>query len=334
MHEKKRMIKLMLILIITCLHPLTSQESNLFHFPRDTSFTVRAELERQLKNYPFITLATNGSNEGLTIFRDLVYWQPEERPLHVDVIFPVRQCQAQLLPVIIILHGGGWRSGDKTMEHPLAFELARRGFATVCVEYRLSPEALYPAAVKDVIAAIRWVKQNENNFPFATNKLALLGVSAGGQLAALVGTINGTNNQFNPDFLPDQDAVVQAVVNIDGVVAFIHPESGEGNDRPGNLSAATRWFGSTTTEDPYSRQQASALTHVNQYSAPILFINSPITRFRAGRDDMISKLEQAGIKTSVKEHVDSMHTFWLFNPWFEITVNWIDSFLTDVFNTR
>src|SRR5690606_26802073 len=110
---------------------------------------------------------------------------------------------------------------------------------------------------------------------------------------------------------------VQAVINIDGISAFIHPASGEGQDRPGKPSAATLWFGSSVDEDPESRYEASALTYINPQSAPMLFINSSIPRFGAGRDDVIKKLETFGIAYRTYQHEDCMHTFWLFHPWFK-----------------
>jgi pectinesterase len=295
-------------------------------FPVDTSFNIRSELKKQVKYYPNIEEATLGDTSNLTIIRDAVYTNYGERRLHADIVFPRRDFQ-QPLPVIVFIHGGGWRSGDKSMEHPLAFEMARRGYATVIVEYRRSMEALYPAAVKDIMTAIKWVKANNDAYPFDKDQIILSGTSSGGQLAALIGSINNTKTLFETAQYPDFNAEVQAVINIDGISAFIHPESGEGQDRPGKPSAATLWFGSSVDDDPESRRQASALTYVNPQSAPMLFINSSIPRFGAGRDDMIQKLEDFGIANQAYQHEDCMHTFWLFHPWFEQTTDWMDAFL-------
>ncbi|NJO88768.1 MAG: hypothetical protein HC831_07260 [Chloroflexia bacterium] len=107
------------------------------------------------------------------------------------------------------------------------------------------------------------------------------------------------------------------MVNIDGVLAFIHPESGEGNDKPGKPSAATLWFGSTVEQDSLVRHEASALTHVNKNSAKFLFINSSLPRFHTGRDDMIKKLNKYLIYNEVMTIEDTPHTIWLFHPWFD-----------------
>lgn len=327
-------MNLKLLLITTyfslCLSNSYGQNIESQILPRDTSFNIKSEFNKQVKHHPYIVIADIGDTSDLTIYRNIAYYTPENRSLKLDIIHPSAVGEIQKLPVIILIHGGGWRSGDRKLEHPLAYALARKGYATVCVEYRLSMEALYPAAVEDLIAAIRWVKNQGENYPFDTEKLVLQGTSAGGQLAALLGSINASKNIFDVDFLAHIKENVQAVVNIDGVLAFIHPESGEGYDRPDRPSAATLWFGSTVAEYPEARHQASALTHVNKNTAPMLFINSSIPRFRAGRDDMIAAMNSYGIYTSHFVHEGSMHTFWLFHPWFKPTVDMIDAFLREV----
>ncbi|WP_026473529.1 alpha/beta hydrolase [Alkaliflexus imshenetskii] len=325
-------LKPILLIAIFAIHLYNSEGQNTEHhiFSRDTSFNIVSEFNKQVKHHPHIVIAEKGDSSELIIHRDIAYYTPKTRSLKLDIIHPVTTCESQKHPVIILIHGGGWRSGDKKMEHPLAYALARKGYATVCVEYRLSMEATYPAAIQDLIAAIRWVKNQSDKYPFDTRKIVLQGTSAGGQLAALLGSINATKNIFEVDYLNHIKENVQAVVNIDGVLAFIHPESGEGHDRPDRPSAATLWFGSTVNENPEARHQASALTHVNENTAPMLFINSSIPRFRAGRDDMIDAMKRYGIYTRHHVHEGSMHTFWLFNPWFEPTVDLIDAFLRDV----
>lgn len=303
--------------------------SSSMDFPVDTSFNIRSEFKKQVKYHPHIQVATIGDSTQLTIIRDVVYATYGERALHADIIYPKR-AEHQHLPVILFIHGGGWRSGDKSMEHPMAFEMARRGYAAVVIEYRRSMEALYPAAVKDVVTAIKWVKANAGPYPFDSTKIILEGTSSGAQLATLIGSINNTNKLFDTASYPEQNAEVQAVINIDGISAFIHPDSGEGQDRPGKPSAATLWFGSSVVDDPESRQEASALTYINPHSAPILFINSSIPRFGAGRDDMIEKMEEFGIKYRANQHENSMHTFWLFHPWFNQTADWMDAFIKEI----
>lgn len=299
-------------------------------FAIDTSFNVVSEYKKHLKQFPFISIVETGDTKDLMIHSNQVYASYANRDLYVDIIQPKRKTKNHKFPVAILIHGGGWRSGNKQMEWPMACELARRGYAAVCVEYRLSVEAPYPAAVIDAQTAIRWVKANSKKYNFDKNQVVLIGNSAGGQMAALLGTVNNRNPIFTGPLYKGQSNRVKAVVNIDGILAFIHPESGEGEDRPGKPSAATLWFGTSVDDDPQSRNEASALFHVNKKSAPILFINSSIPRFHSGRDDMIKKLDRYKIESHVFEFEKTMHPFWLFHPWFMETVDRIDQFLIDI----
>lgn len=299
------------------------------HFPVDSSFTIHSELKKQQKLYPHIRLADVGDTRGLTLHRDVVYTSYGQRQLHADIAF-LSEHSAEKLPVILFVHGGGWRSGNKSMEHPLAFEMARRGYATVCIEYRLSPEALYPAAVIDVLCAIKWVRAMADTYPFDVQTVVLSGTSAGAQLASLLGSTNGHTDLFTTPKYADYNAEVQGVMNIDGVLAFLHPESGEGQDRPGKPSAATLWLGASADEAPGLWHEASALSHVNKNSAPFLFINSALPRFGAGRDDLIEQLTKYDIPSRKHQHENCPHTFWLFHPWFKTTVQWMDDFMQEI----
>lgn len=298
------------------------------NIPIDSSYNVRNEYNKHIKKYPQISVAQVGDTSNLAMVHDITYATYNGHDLHLDVIKP--RHAKKPLPVVVMVHGGGWRSGDKSMEMPMSCALSRRGYATVLVEYRMSMEAPYPAAVIDIKTAIRWVRANGKKMGFDTKHIAIQGNSAGGQMAALIGSINGTFPKFQNQLYDKYSDKVQAVLNIDGVLAFIHPESGEGKDLPGKPSAGTLWFGSTVEQDSAVRYEASALTYVNKRSAPSLFVNSSIPRFHGGRTDMIAKMNRFGIYTEVHEHADCMHTFWLFNPYFDPTIEWMDTFLKKV----
>ena len=293
---------------------------------QDTSYSIQGQFKKYKKDYPFIKPIDIGDTSKLTIFHNLVYQKYGNRELHLDVAY-LKKKSNRKLPVVILVHGGGWRSGDKSMQAPMSYELARNGYATVNVEYRLSMEAIYPAGLIDINTAIKWVKKNADKFPIDTSRIALLGCSSGGQMVSLLGSINGYFEKYEPDVYKDISDRIQVVVDIDGVQAFIHPESGEGKDKPGKPSASTLWFGSTTEEDSLVRYEASALTHVNKNSAKFLYICSSIPRYHGGRDDVISKLNSYNIPSDVLTLPDTPHTTWLFHPWFDQITEKILKFL-------
>ncbi|HEY0176848.1 MAG TPA: alpha/beta hydrolase, partial [Pedobacter sp.] len=124
---------------------------------------------------------------------------------------------------------------------------------------------------------------------------------------------------------------VQAVIDIDGTLSFVHPESGEGNDSR-SISAATYWFGYPRKEKPELWEEASPLTYAGKDTPPFLFVNSSIDRMHAGRNDLIKILSENGTYSEVHTFPDSPHTFCLFEPWFNPTVDYISAFLKKVFN--
>lgn len=296
---------------------------------RDTSFTVRKSYQQEKKHHPDITLADSTLPAGVRIARNIPYSTPVAgRNLMLDVYAPATR-SGKKAPAILMIHGGGWRSGDRSHNNTLAGQLAAKGFVAVPVEYRLSPEALYPASVHDVKAAIRWMRANAGKYGVDPNRLAILGFSAGGQLAALIGSTNRNPAFEGSGGNANYPSNVQAIVDIDGVLAFIHPESAEGNDSK-SISAGTYWFGYSKDQKPELWQEASALNHIDKNTPPILFINSSVGRMHAGRDDLIAKLKPFGTYSEVHTFDDAPHTFMFFNPWFTPTLTYITDFLRKV----
>lgn len=313
-------------LCITTIHAQSSK--GLTGIP-DTSYSTYSALTKTLKTHPNAVLVAEKSFKTVQEYRNIPYTNVGTRDLYLDVFQPKKHSKKGR-PAILIIHGGGWRTGNRTMHIPLAQHLAAKGYVTITAEYRLSTEALYPAAVHDLKAAIRWIRANAPIYNIDSQRVVGLGFSAGGQLAALLGNTNhiqsfeGTYGNLN------HSSALQAVIDIDGILAYIHPESGEGDDSR-NTSAATYWFGYSKTENPDLWNDASALTHAGKNSPPTLFLNSSVDRMHAGRDDYRKKLDKFKIDSEVHTFDASPHGFCLFSPWFEPTVAYIDQFLKKCF---
>ncbi|MFD2161195.1 alpha/beta hydrolase fold domain-containing protein [Paradesertivirga mongoliensis] len=315
---------LLFILIVGVFFSSAAQER-----VRDTSFSVYSTFIKTRKNHPEISIASPPLSATVKVKTGLVYQKVNGRRLELDVFFPKERSKSGY-PAVLMIHGGGWRSGDRSHNTPTAKVLAENGYVAVSVEYRLSTEATYPAAVHDLKTAIRWIRANARKYNIDTSKVATWGCSAGGQLAALLGTTAGNARLEGQGGYTKHSSAVQAIVDVDGTLAFIHPESGEGNDSQGT-SAATYWFGFPKTERPDLWYEAAPLSHVSSKTPPILFINSSVDRMHAGRDDMIRKLNSWNIYSEVHTFKDAPHPFWLFNPWFQPTVSHTLNFLNKVF---
>ncbi len=295
----------------------------------DTSYTTYSAYSSEKKKYPNIKIAGEFHSKSVKEKKNITYCKIGERKLLIDAFYPSSK-QKLVYAAVIIIHGGGWRSGNRSQHYPLAQRLANLGYACFTPEYRLSTEALYPAAVHDLKAALRWVKKNAKEYKVDTTKIAVLGFSSGGELAAFLGT-TGDNPSFEGNTCDlHHSSNVQAIVDLDGILSFIHPESGEGDDSK-KTSASTYWFGYAKKDNPQLLQEASPLTHVGKHTPPTLFINSSVERMHAGRNDFMKVLKENNIYTDVKTFADAPHSFPLFHPWFEPTIKYTDQFLKKIF---
>lgn len=310
------MRKVVFILVfITC---TVSAQQN---YSVDTSYTVKSTYNKLIKKYPFIKIAKANKRETDTQIENIIYYKNKDRALHLDAYFNKNEKRN---PGVLMIHGGGWRSGNKNQMQVLAQELTSKGYSCFAIEYRLSLEAKYPEGIYDVKNAIKFIKDNAKRFHVDPNKIAVLGCSSGGQMAALIGTTNEDLAFEDANYKSKSSSKVQAIIDVDGILAFKHPESEEGE-------MAAFWLNGTYEQHPEIWRNASALNHTDKNTPPTLFINSSFDRFHAGRDDMIAILNQSKIYSEVKTIQNSPHSFWFFQPWFDETVVYTTQFLDRIF---
>ena len=314
------MVKLLVILVVcfSLSHFIMGQEIK--------PFTAQTEFQKQHKKFPEISVF-NPEVSGVDSLMNVVYRVVNDLPLHIDIYKPKQTKEKS--PLLIMVHGGGWNAGDKSLEHPIARYMAGAGIVAVAVQYRKSPEALYPAAIQDVRCAIRYLRYKSEDYNIDTTRVVIMGESAGGQIAALIGATNVENDEFATDEYMGYSSRVNKVVDVDGVLCFIHPDSREGVDKPGKLSCATQWFGRPAHECPELWDSASPLYRVGRESADFLFINSSQPRFSAGQSQMIERLRFYGHEAKEIKTTETPHTFWLFNPWAKQVADWVVNEILD-----
>ncbi len=285
-------------------------------------YTVATTFKKLKKKYPFITPIKPIFSNKIISEENVVYKKVDKTKLMLDIYYPSENKNTSF-PAVLLIHGGGWLTGSRDNQQIMAQHLALKGYVAITVSYRLGLEAKYPAAVNDIKDAIVWLKQKANKYHINADKIAVLGASAGAQLATLVG-VTADNFLYSTDKKTSNK--VQAIVNIDGIVSFIHAEAAA-ESKKGKASMAGIWLGGEKEENYKNWKEASPLEYVGENTPPILFVNSSFDRFHAGRDDMISILNQHKIYNQTFTLPKSPHSFWLVNPWFKESLQYVVCFL-------
>ena len=268
-----------------------------------------------VRDYPDIRIASAEAPAPVQVRKDLEYARRGDLSLGLDLYLPGPG--GKPAPLVILVHGGGWGTGERTNMAPLAARLAARGYAAATVSYRLSGQARYPAAIEDVQEAVRWLRKGAGSHGIDPSRVAIAGGSAGGQIAALVGML--------------EPQAIRAVVNIDGLSDFTSEEARRHEDDPKkNPSAAGAWFGGRYAEKEALWREASPIEHVGKNSPPVLFITSGVPRFSVGREAMAAKLATHGIHSDTVALAGTPHSFWLFDPWVSPTVDAMAAFFERV----
>ncbi len=180
-------------------------------------------------------------------------------------------------PLVVAIHGGAFKMGDRSRELPHLPALLGQGYAVASIEYRLSGEALFPAAVRDVKQATAYLRAHAAELSLDPSFFAAWGRSAGGHLAAMLGVTSGQATEFDG---PDGDSSVQAVIDWYGPSDFLlmdaqfiaGPPTGDvppvqNHDEPG--SPESRWIGGPVQEHPGVAARANPITYVRGAAVPL-----------------------------------------------------------------
>jgi acetyl esterase/lipase len=243
------------------------------------------------------------ANPLRSVQQDVPYGTGGDHPLMLDIYQPSEQSSAPR-PAVVLIHGGGWTSFDKSTMHTMGMFLARCGFVAFAVDYRLlhGKENLWPAQLDDVQRAVRWVRANAAKYRVDADHIGAFGHSAGAQLAALLGMEDTRDN--SDAALAKYSSRVQAVVEVSGPSDFTAHR-----DADDDAFLAT-FFGGDYAAHSKVWQDASPVFHVSKNVSPFLIMHGaqdtevPI----AQSQELADKLRQAG--ASVKfVTVEDVHTF-------------------------
>ncbi len=172
-------------------------------------------------------------------------------------------------PTILAIHGGGFVSLTKGVYRQFANQFAQWGYATVSTNYRLAPRYSYPAQVEDVFCALAWVHANHEEYNLDPQRIIVTGGSAGGYLAAMIGTVDDPTQYLNdcPYTLPEEEA-------FQGVVAFYARFDLRGFEGDTDLDNLEAYLGAKYEEVPAERlAEISPIVLLDGSERPFLLIH-------------------------------------------------------------
>ena len=204
------------------------------------------------------------------IQRDVTYGKGGEVALKMDIYRPKR-CPKEPLPVIVYIHGGGWRAGSKDQSAGQLVPFVQRGYCGVSINYRLTPLVRFPEPLYDCKCAIRFLRAKAKELHLDPDHIGVWGHSAGGHLVALLGTTAHVKEFEGTGGWQDYSSRVQAVCTQSGAVEFFKLLEETKNKR--NEPDVTALFGGPIADHKAMVQLASPLTHLSKDSAAFLIMH-------------------------------------------------------------
>jgi acetyl esterase/lipase len=149
--------------------------------------------------------------------KDIVFAEVDGQRLMLDLYLPT---DADGPPLVVWIHGGGWRGGSR--KNAKILEITKHGYALASISYRLTDKAIFPAQIHDCKAAVRWLRANAERYGYDADWIAAAGSSAGGHLALLMGVSGGVEDlEGTVGNHANHSSRVQAVIDYYGPSDFV-----------------------------------------------------------------------------------------------------------------
>ena len=242
--------------------------------------------------------------QGVKVLRDLPYAGTDNPRQRLDLLLPEKRIGNEPLPLVVWIHGGGWRNGDKRSGINRVSPVVTTGrYVGATIGYRLSGEAQWPLQIHDCKAAIRWLRAHAKEYGIDPKRIAVWGSSAGGHLVSMLGVSGGVEvleGKLGEHL--DQSSRVQAVVNYYGPSALLLMNSKPSRiDHDAKESPESQLIGAPIQTVKEKTRQASPLTHVTRDDTPHLHVhgtNDPLVPFHQSQI-YHAALKKAGVESTL-----------------------------------
>lgn len=209
--------------------------------------------------------------KGTVLYDDLPYANDTLKKHLLDIYLPTQSKDSY--PLIIWIHGGAWMSNDKYADMGYMKQTLKSfidsGYAVASIDYRWSTMAIFPAQIQDCNQAIEYLYQHADKYKLDRKRFALIGFSAGGHLANLVGL---SNNNLIKDFYADGKKPhfkIRLVLDFYGPANFF---TLKGNDSKDPKNPINLLLGGTVTDKPDLAKEASPITYIDKNDPPFLIV--------------------------------------------------------------
>lgn len=264
----------------------------------------------------YANATTRELGEGITMIEDIPYvpGSADGRQL-LDLYLPENKAKKPL-PTVIWIHGGAWLIGSKK-DMP-ALRLVRNGFAVASINYRLSKTATFPAQLSDCKAAVRYLRANAIRYKLDPNRMGVWGNSAGGHLAALLGTTGDLKDMDGNLGVAAQSTRLQAVCDWCGPTDLMTIKAQSGKfcrlDHTSDDSPVKLLLGGFPSEKPELAKKASPVNFASKDDPPFLIMHGDLDDVVpiAQSEELCKSLKAAGVSTTYYVVPSAGHNF--FSP--------------------
>ena len=235
------------------------------------------------------TTRTDSEYEIGSAIMSFAYSEPEwPQTLRADLYLPQRSGP---LPVVMVIHGGGWANRSREDMTSISRDLAERGYAVMNLDYRFAPRYTYPAQLDDLQQAREWIAANAERYQLDLDRVNAWGYSSGAHLAALLGSLQRAPAVDQTPTMPRLRAVVAG-----GIPADLRKYS--------NSPIVMRFMGGALDEMPARYAEASPLYHVSADDPPVFLYHGKLDVLVSEdqSQDYYDALKAAGVETELYLH--------------------------------